>query len=315
MKELPALITTFQEFYEEFGDAEAYGLASVLNSYSGVATNVLLSVVLDLLAKLNGFMQWKATDFSKLPIVLQSITEEIKHLKDEKAEWCTLVETTVELLSEHNITLMHISTRGRHATTMVEFRDSVAVPYIDVLLSNINAHFSNAVVKLLVSSSVFHPALLPAEETALADYGKKELQVLVDFYGKEATVEFEGTTHTSPPLASGEDVIAEWRVFKFLEKSPLAEPTLQDVKAEVERLHEYLPTIFDLMNLILTLPVGTASVERTLSQMKMVKTRLWNRISDVNLPKLMRIVIEGPDLSIIDFQEILEVFKETTHRI
>ena len=49
--------------------------------------------------------------------------------------------------------------------------------------------------------------------------------------------------------------------------------------------------------------------------MKMVKTRLRNRISDVNLPKLMRIAIEGPDLSIIDFQEILEVFKETTHRI
>ena len=140
------------------------------------------------------------------------------------------VETTVELLSEHDVTLMHISTRVRHATTMAEFRDSVAVPYIDVLLSNINAPFSNAVVKLLVSSSVFHP-----EETALADYDKKELQVLVDFCGKEATEEFEGTTYTSPPLVSGEDVIAEWRVFKrsfaketkaFLEKSPLAKLAL-----------------------------------------------------------------------------------------
>ena len=50
-------------------------------------------------------------------------------------------------------------------------------------------------------------------------------------------------------------------------------------------------------------------------QMKMVKTRLRNRTSDVNLPKLMHIAIEGPDLSIIDFQEILEVFKETTNRI
>ena len=49
--------------------------------------------------------------------------------------------------------------------------------------------------------------------------------------------------------------------------------------------------------------------------MKMVKARLRNRISDVNLPKLMRIAIEGPDLSIIVFQEILEVFKETTDRI
>ena len=50
--------------------------------------------------------------------------------------------------------------------------------------------------------------------------------------------------------------------------------------------------------------------------MKMVKTRLRNRISDVvNLPKLMHIAIEDPDLSIIYFQEIFEVFKETTDRI
>ena len=45
------------------------------------------------------------------------------------------------------------------------------------------------------------------------------------------------------------------------------------------------------------------------------EARLRNRISDVNLPKLMYIAIEGPDLSIIDFQEILEVFKETTRTI
>ena len=49
--------------------------------------------------------------------------------------------------------------------------------------------------------------------------------------------------------------------------------------------------------------------------MKMVKTRLLNRTSDVKLRKLMRIAIEGPHLSIIDFQEILKVFKETTDRI
>ena len=59
LKELPVLITTHQELHEESEDPEAYVLASVLSSYSGVATIVLLSVVLDLLAKLNGFMQQK----------------------------------------------------------------------------------------------------------------------------------------------------------------------------------------------------------------------------------------------------------------
>ena len=54
-KELPALICTLYQLYNDSGDAEAYGLALVLSSYSGVATIVFLSVVLDLLAKLNCF--------------------------------------------------------------------------------------------------------------------------------------------------------------------------------------------------------------------------------------------------------------------
>ena len=49
--------------------------------------------------------------------------------------------------------------------------------------------------------------------------------------------------------------------------------------------------------------------------MQMVKTRLRNSTSDVNLPKLMHVAIEGPNLSIADFEEILEVFKEITDRI
>ena len=40
------------------------------------------------------------------------------------------------------------------------------------------------------------------------------MQVLVDFYGKEATVDSEGETYTSPALVDGEEVFAGWRIFK-----------------------------------------------------------------------------------------------------
>ena len=56
-KERPALIITLLKLYNDSGDAEAYGLALALSSFSVVATINLLSVVLDLLAKLNCFMQ------------------------------------------------------------------------------------------------------------------------------------------------------------------------------------------------------------------------------------------------------------------
>lgn len=57
----------------------------VLSSFSGVATIFLLQSVLDLLAKLNCFMQRKATDFSKQPIILESIVSELKQLKKDNA--------------------------------------------------------------------------------------------------------------------------------------------------------------------------------------------------------------------------------------
>ena len=72
------------------------------------------------------------------------------------------------------------------------------------------------------------------------------------------------------------------------------------------------PEIFKLINIILVLPVGTASVERSFSSMKQIKTRFRNRLSDINLARLMRIAIEGPKISAVDFNEVLEFLKRKT---
>ena len=52
-KELPALIITLQQLNENSGDAEAFGISTILPSQVGISGIVLLSEVLDLLAKLN----------------------------------------------------------------------------------------------------------------------------------------------------------------------------------------------------------------------------------------------------------------------
>ena len=98
-------------------------LALALSSYSGVSTTILY-----LLAKLNCFMQRKATDFSKLPVILESILLELKRLKMDRAEWCSLKGTIIQALeSEHGITLGSSSTRSGSAgaTRMSEYRNSV----------------------------------------------------------------------------------------------------------------------------------------------------------------------------------------------
>ena len=169
-KELPALITNLNELYETSGDAEAYGLAFILSSFSGVVSIILLSKVLDLLAKLNCFMQRQATDFSRLPLMIDIVKKELKQLKEDGADWCSEVTFTVEKLEEEYGIVVRRDLRTRHGSetfthlSVSQFQVSAAVPYIDNLLSNMDSRFSDGVVKLLVSSSVCNPASLPSEE-------------------------------------------------------------------------------------------------------------------------------------------------------
>ena len=50
-----------------------------------------------------------------------------------------------------------------------------------------------------------------------------------------------------------------------------------------------------------------------IGQVTIIKSR--SRLNDSNLANLMRIAIEGLELLHVDFNEILDVFKEKKHRI
>ena len=119
---------------------------------------------------------------------------------------------------------------------------------------------------------------------------------MLDFYGEEVKIEFDGSTYCSPPLVDREEVSAEWKIFKralvkekreMIEKGKLSKsPSLQEVKRKMECSSAYtelFPEIFKLLNIILVLPVGTATAERSFSRMKLIKNRLRSRISDINL--------------------------------
>ena len=62
---LPTLIVILQQLYETSGDAEAYGIGALLATYTGVASIVFLSEVLDILARMNVSMQRKLLDLSR----------------------------------------------------------------------------------------------------------------------------------------------------------------------------------------------------------------------------------------------------------
>ena len=90
----------------------------------------------------------------------------------------------------------------------------MAIPYLDTLIANINSCFSGEVVELVVSASVFNPALLPDDETLLRAYGNSKLSTLAYFYGEKAEAMFEWVTYFPLAIINKEELLVEWQVFK-----------------------------------------------------------------------------------------------------
>ncbi len=74
----------------------------------------------------------------------------------------------------------------------------------------------------------------------------------------------------------------------------------------------FFPNLARLAAILIVLPVTTATVERTFSSMKLIKTQLRNRMGENTLEYAMRICIEGPDqLSHETLEDILDHYVQT----
>ena len=77
---LPALVATFEEIYEESGDAEAF---EILCTYQFVACLYMLCDVLHTIAKLQGSLQSKELDLAIVPVMVNSTIARLDELKEK----------------------------------------------------------------------------------------------------------------------------------------------------------------------------------------------------------------------------------------
>ena len=94
------------------------------------------------------------------------------------------------------------------------------------------------------------------------------------------------------------------------------------MKAQLKELasNDMIKTLFPNLSKIgaicLSIPVTTASVERSFSQMKLIKTRLRSRLNDKSLSNLMKIALESPDeLTDSHLEEVVNVWNRKSRRI
>ena len=131
--------------------------------------------------------------------------------------------------------------------------------------------------------SLFDPHLLPENEDDLSTYGMSKLQTLIEFYGREQCVTFEGETNVSTPDVEEDNAKAEWKFFHRVLYKEFKELSMTELYGKLltdDTIKAAFPNIVRLASLAITLPVTTATVERSFSDMKLIKTRLRNRLGE-----------------------------------
>ncbi len=124
-----------KKYYDEKGDAEAHGIATLLTKYPTVATIYMLSDVLHTVAKLQGSLQSKELNLSSVPDMVSNTKDRLKELKEKPhtSTWFkdhATVFSDPKQLEERNI----VVTEDQKS----EFLQNTYRPYIQSVIDHIS---------------------------------------------------------------------------------------------------------------------------------------------------------------------------------
>ena len=260
-KSLPSLVVTFQEIYNENGDAEAYGLARLLCKYKFVSCLYMLCDVLHILAGLQGSLQAKTLNLGLVPGMVESTIARLQEIKD--------TPTTSTWFKDHTTVFSDPDQLGDQNVLVTEVEKELFIvktyaPYIQSVIDRISKRLKSSDVYSCFS--LFDPHLLPENEDDLSTYGMSKLQTLIEFYGREQRVTFEGETNVSTSDVEEDNAKAEWTFFRQVLYKEFKELSMTELYGKLltdDTIKAAFPNIVSLASLAITLPVTTATVERS----------------------------------------------------
>lgn len=169
------------------------------------------------------------------------------------------------------------------------YRATLFIPYIEEVICNLDSRFSGNenVVKGLSN-------IVP---TRVVSYTTKDFEDVVTFYEKDLT----GT-----PRA----VLKEINLWAMYWKEKKDRPS-NPLDAILNCNEQLFPNIFILMQILVTIPVTTATAERSFSTLKRVKTYLRNKMETGRTSSLALMSTYKND---VDIDEILKLFFQRKRR-
>lgn len=293
--------------YSQRGDANA--ASKMVTSFEFVFILHLMKEIMGITNDLCQALQKKNQDIlnamhlvSDTKVLLQNFRETgWKSLLEEVVSFCSKLEIDVPDLAAPYFE-GRSRRRKRDVTVEHHFHNDIFVAAIDVQMMELNCRFGESTMELLTLSHALDPKngyksfnidsiCMLAEKYYPADFTDQD-RVNLRFQLRS----FEIDVHIHPELQS---------------VSSISELCRRLVETERASRH-YL--IDRLLRLVLTLPVSTATGERAFSAMKILKTRLRNRMEDDFLEDNMTVYIEKDISKSLDSDCILNDFVSLKER-
>ena len=305
-----AIVTALDNIHECTHEPEALGLSKALSKKETTAAIFLLDYTLPQVAKLNKTLQTENLDLSIVSSLVDATLHTLEDAVTPAANW------VLELLEECANLETATGTEISH-TDITTFQETVAKPFITHLKDNISSRFASS-GDVLSALSIFDPKKVPLDSDDLSHYGEASISTLLAHYGIHRSAKTLLGEETVKEAIISPDITTEWKTFRqFMAKQPKENMKLQLTElATNEMLKSMFPNLNTLATISLTIPVATASVERSFSQMKLIKTRLRSRLSDTSLSHLMKIAIESPEKLLDgDLEAIVDTWNRKSRRI
>lgn len=304
---LDALMVFLESEISEGRDTIARGILKAIKNVNFVYITHILMDILPILANLSKIFQKDVADFSIIkPCTTLAVTK-LKGLKENAGKYEQyfsnyILNDRTETDFENNsakISESYYSTLKDNIKNLSSNKilNEIKNKLIDAILEGFEERFSDKTVNLLESFSAYDVAHL---KTIGLEEGRKLVNKLQVHYA-----EIEELKHLSSEY---DDVLhlltSSYASLKFKEV----------VNIFIEKYAELFPSTTVMLEIILVVPITSASTERSFSTQNRIKTKYRNRIKDKVLSILIRISESNLSIENFDFSKAAEYFNEKVVR-
>ncbi|GAV77293.1 Dimer_Tnp_hAT domain-containing protein/DUF4371 domain-containing protein, partial [Cephalotus follicularis] len=289
--------------------AEASAILTFVQTFEFAFNLNLMKTILGMTNDLSQALQKKDQNIINAMHLVRVSKQQLQMLRD--GGWEDLLKEVSSFCEKNNIEILNMDEKfvapGRsrrnveETTNLHHFRVEVFYSVIDLQIRELNDRFNEVNTELLICMACLDPS------NVFSAFDKQKLIRLAKFYPSD----FSPVELMVLESQLGTYILDVRSRAELSNVMGIGELAIKLVKLKMDDTY---PLVYLLVKLALLLPVATATVERAFSSMKIMKTRLRNRMGDEWMNDSLVAYIERGILKTIDNDTIMNRFQNMKTR-